>query len=67
MLMLLVPAMTNQFLSFSRFTIVVVPLLIPMSEILLQLRWPALSTLVVGSLATQYYLISRFFSFEWAT
>jgi len=67
MLMLLVPAMTNQFLSFSRFTIVVVPLLIPMSEMLLQLRWPALSTLVVGSLATQYYLISRFFSFEWAT
>ena len=67
MLMLLVPAMTNQFLSFSRFTIVVVPLLIPMSEILLQLRWPALSTFVVGSLATQYYLISRFFSFEWAT
>jgi hypothetical protein len=23
--------------------------------------------LVIGSLATQFYLISRFFSFEWAT
>jgi hypothetical protein len=67
MLMLLVPAMTNQFLSFSRFTIVVIPLFIPMGEMLIQLRWPALSALVVGSLATQFYLISRFFSFEWAT
>ena len=67
MLMLLVPAMTNQFLSFSRFTIVVIPLFIPMGEILIQLRWPALSALVIGSLATQFYLISRFFSFEWAT
>ena len=67
MLMLLVPAMTNQFLSFSRFTIVVIPLFIPMGEILIQLRWPALSALIFGSLATQFYLISRFFSFEWAT
>ena len=66
-LMLLVPAMTNQFLSFSRFTIVVIPLLFPMAELLSKIRRFWLTALIGGLLLVQYYLIDRFFRFEWAT
>ena len=65
--MLLIPAMTNQFLSFSRFSIVAIPLLLPIGQTLLRLR-PRWLCLCVGlSLATQYHLIHRFFSFGWGT
>ena len=66
-LMLLIPAMTNQFLSFSRFTIVAIPLLVPIGEMLLRLRLRWLCLWISLSLATQYYLIHQFFTFGWGT
>lgn len=66
-LMLLIPAMTNQFLSFSRFTIVAIPLLMPIGEMLLRLRFRWLCLWISLSMVTQYHLIHQFFSFGWGT
>jgi len=65
--MLLIPAMTNQFLSFSRFTIVAIPLLLPIGQMLMRLRFRWLCLWIALSLATQYHLIHRFFTFGWGT
>jgi hypothetical protein len=65
--MLLIPAMTNQFLSFSRFTIVVIPLLVPIGLALLQMKKHWLFCVIAFSLGTQYYLIYSYFSGEWGT
>ena len=65
--MLLIPAMTNQFLSFSRFTIVVIPLLVPIGLALLQMKKHWLFCVIALSLGTQYYLIYSYFSGEWGT
>jgi hypothetical protein len=65
--MLLIPAMTNQFLSFSRFTIVVIPLLVPIGLALLQMKKHWLFCVIALSLGTQYYLIYSYFSREWGT
>lgn len=65
--MLLIPAITNQFLSFSRFTIVVIPLLVPIGLALLQMKKHWLFCVIALSLGTQYYLIYSYFSGEWGT
>lgn len=65
--MLLIPAMTNQFLSFSRFTVVAIPLLFPMGELLLKTAWPLLVCWILLAMAVQYYLISQYFSAGWGT
>jgi len=65
--MLLIPAMTNQFLSFSRFTVVAIPLLFPIGELLLKTPWPWLVFGILLALAVQYHLISQYFSLGWGT
>lgn len=65
--MLLIPAMTNQFLSFSRFTIVVIPLLVPLGLFILNLNKSWLICLILLSLGAQYYLIYSYFCGNWAT
>ena len=65
--MVLIPAMTNQFLSFSRFSIVVIPLLVPIGLFLINLNKSSLICLISLSLGTQYYLIYSYFCGKWAT
>ncbi len=65
--MLLIPAMTNQFLSFSRFTVVAIPLLFPMGELLLKMPFPWLMGWILLAMAAQYYLMSQYFSSGWGT
>lgn len=65
--MLLIPAMTNQFLSFSRFTIVAIPLLFPIGEMLLKTPFPLLGVWILLAMSVQYHLISQYFSSGWGT
>lgn len=65
--MLLIPAMTNQFLSFSRFTIVAIPLLFPIGMVLQRLRPGWMGACIALAMAVQYYLIHQYFSFGWGT
>lgn len=67
MAMLLIPAMTNQFLSFSRFTIVAIPLLFPIGDWLLKMPFYLLSIWILLAMAAQYHLISQYFSAGWGT
>jgi hypothetical protein len=65
-LMLVLPAWANWFLSFSRFTIVVLPLCLSGGALLLRCRLWELGWIAMVSLAVQGYLTMRFLSFQWA-
>lgn len=65
--MVAVPAFTNWFLSFSRFTIVILPLTLSLGFWLHFCDRIFFRLFLLFGLINQWYLLNRYFSFDWAS
>jgi len=65
--MVVVPAFTNWFLSFSRFTIVILPLTLSLGFWLHFCDKIIFRSFLLFGLINQWYLLNRYFSFDWAS
>jgi hypothetical protein len=65
--MFIVPALSTWFLSFSRFTIVIIPFTLCLGSYLYCVNSRIALAITILGVLVQCYLLNRFFSFGWAS